>query len=58
MGSFSYDLGRRIETLPMTAKPDIQLPEMNIGFYDWALIFNYQTQCWHLLHYLGESPRD
>ncbi|MCK7628697.1 aminodeoxychorismate synthase component I [Shewanella sp. JNE10-2] len=55
MGSFSYDLGRRIETLPTTAKQDIQLPEMNIGFYDWALIFNYQTQCWHLLHYLGEK---
>ena len=55
MGSFSYDLGRRIESLPTTAKQDIQLPEMNIGFYDWALVFDYQAQCWHLLHYLGEA---
>ena len=55
MGSFSYDLGRRIESLPTTATQDIQLPEMNIGFYDWALVFDYQAQCWHLLHYLGEA---
>lgn len=58
MGSFSYDLGRRIESLPITAKQDIQLPEMNIGFYDWALVFDYQAQCWHLLHYLGEVALD
>ena len=58
MGSFSYDLGRRIESLPITAKQDIQLPEMNIGFYDWALVFDYQAQCWHLLHYLGEAALD
>ncbi|MGL4711520.1 MAG: aminodeoxychorismate synthase component I [Shewanella sp.] len=58
MGSFSYDLGRRIESLPITAKQDIHLPEMNIGFYDWALVFDYQAQCWHLLHYLGEAALD
>lgn len=55
MGSFSYDLARRIESLPTTAKQDIQLPEMNIGFYDWALIFDYQQRYWHLVHYLGED---
>ncbi|MCL1127587.1 aminodeoxychorismate synthase component I [Shewanella surugensis] len=55
MGSFSYDLGRHIEILPKHAKHDIQLPEMNVGFYTWAFIFNYQEQCWYLLHYEGES---
>ncbi|MGR3970043.1 aminodeoxychorismate synthase component I [Shewanella sp. 1180_01] len=58
MGSFSYDLGRRIESLPTSAQQDIQLPEMNIGFYDWALVYDYQAQCWHLLHYLGEAALD
>lgn len=55
MGSFSYDLGRQIEILPQHAEQDIQLPEMNIGFYTWALIFNYQEQSWYLIHYEGES---
>ncbi|MGL4447890.1 aminodeoxychorismate synthase component I [Shewanella sp.] len=55
MGCFSYDLGRRIETLPTIAKHDINLPEMNIGFYDWALIFDYASSRWHLVHYLGEA---
>jgi len=55
MGSFSYDLGRRIEQLPSTAAQDIHLGEMNIGFYDWALIFDYQQQSWFMVHYLGET---
>lgn len=58
MGSFSYDLGRRIEHIPTIAAQDIHLGEMNIGFYDWALIFDYQQQCWHLVHYLGEAALD
>lgn len=58
MGSFSYDLGRRIEAIAASAKQDIQLPEMNIGFYDWALIFDYQSQHWYLVHYLGEEALD
>ncbi|WP_299003758.1 aminodeoxychorismate synthase component I [uncultured Shewanella sp.] len=55
MGSFSYDLGRHIEHIPQTAAKDIKLPEMNVGFYAWALIFNYQEQAWYLLHYEGEA---
>ncbi|QYJ77448.1 aminodeoxychorismate synthase component I [Shewanella acanthi] len=55
MGSFSYDLGRRIEVMPTIAADDIHLPELNLGFYDWALIFDYQQQKWSLVHYLGEA---
>ncbi|MCL1144531.1 aminodeoxychorismate synthase component I [Shewanella marinintestina] len=55
MGSFSYDLGRGIESLPIIATNDIALPELNVGFYDWALIFDYQDSCWHLVHYLSEQ---
>ncbi|MGL5665738.1 MAG: aminodeoxychorismate synthase component I, partial [Shewanella sp.] len=58
MGSFSYDLGRRIEQLPCTAAKDIHLGEMNIGFYDWALIFDYQQQSWFMVHYLGDAALD
>lgn len=55
MGAFSYDLGRRIETLPTIAKHDISLPELNLGFYDWALIYDYQQQAWSLVHYQNEE---
>ncbi|GIU47375.1 aminodeoxychorismate synthase, component I [Shewanella sairae] len=55
MGSFSYDLGRGIESLPTIAANDITLPEMNVGLYDWALIFDYQQRCWHLVHYLSDT---
>lgn len=55
LGTFSYDLGRRIEKLPTIAAQDIELPEMNIGLYDWALLFCYQSQTWSLVHYRGET---
>ncbi|WP_299494389.1 aminodeoxychorismate synthase component I [uncultured Shewanella sp.] len=55
MGSFSYDLGRHIEQIPQIAAQDIALPEMNVGFYAWALMFNYQEKAWYLLHYDGEQ---
>lgn len=55
MGSFSYDLGRNIEQLPTLADDDIQLPLMNIGFYDWALVFDYQQQAWTLVHYHSQQ---
>lgn len=55
IGAFTYDLGRRLERLPHTAINDINLPLACIGFYDWALIHSYQSDSWHLVHYLGED---
>lgn len=55
MGSFSYDLARNIEKLPNSAADDITLPIMNIGFYDWALVFDYQQKCWSLVHYQSQQ---
>lgn len=55
MGCFSYDLGRQIETLPEIAQRDIDLPEMNIGLYMWALIYDYQITSWTLVHYQGQD---
>lgn len=44
LGLFGYDLGRRIERLPVIAKQDIELPDMAIGLYDWALIADHKEK--------------
>jgi para-aminobenzoate synthetase component 1 len=54
MGSFSYDLARKIEKIPTIALDDISLPVMNVGFYDWALVFNYEQRQWTLVHYQSQ----
>jgi para-aminobenzoate synthetase component 1 len=47
LGHFSYDLGRCIETLPEIAVDDINLPEMQLGLYTWAIIIDHQlSQCY------------
>jgi len=47
IGYFSYDLGRRIESLPTMAIDSEQIPEMAVGIYDWAVINDHQQQrCW------------
>ncbi|GAA0782442.1 MULTISPECIES: aminodeoxychorismate synthase component I [Pseudomonadati] len=51
MGAFSYDLGRSIEQLPNTAAKDIDFNELNIGFYDQCLVYDYQQQNWSLISY-------
>jgi para-aminobenzoate synthetase component I len=37
VGYFGYDLGWLLERLPEINSPEGSLPEMDIGFYDWAL---------------------
>jgi para-aminobenzoate synthetase component I len=44
LGYFGYDLARRIETLPSNAIPTIEMPEMMIGIYDWAVIVDHREQ--------------
>jgi len=44
MGYFAYDLGRRIEHLPEIAEHDINIPDMAIGIYDWAVIVDHQRR--------------
>ena len=44
LGYFAYDLARRIEKLPSNAIPAIELPEMMIGIYDWAVIVDHREQ--------------
>ncbi len=44
LGYFSYDLGRNLERLPQQAENDIDLPEMQVGIYRWAVITDHQQQ--------------
>ncbi len=44
LGYFSYDLGRYLETLPEIAKQDINMPDMAIGIYDWAVIVDHHLR--------------
>ena len=47
MGYFAYDLGRRIEHLPEIAEHDINIPDMAVGLYDWAVIVDHhQRRSW------------
>ena len=38
IGYFGYDLGRRFERLPHLAQRDIDVPDMAMGLYDWAVV--------------------
>ncbi|MEZ9548202.1 MULTISPECIES: aminodeoxychorismate synthase component I [Vibrio] len=44
LGYFSYDLGRRVETLPSRAKRDIEAPDMAVGLYEWAVVIDHQLK--------------
>jgi para-aminobenzoate synthetase component 1 len=49
VGYFAYDLGKRFESLPNTNQQDIALPEMAVGIYQHAVIFDkYDQQFWLL----------
>lgn len=49
LGYFSYDLGRRFEQLPNLAKQDIDLPDMAVGLYDRAVIFDKTSATFYLV---------
>jgi para-aminobenzoate synthetase component 1 len=49
LGYFSYDLGRRFEKLPKLAEQDINLPEMAIGIYAQAIIFDHKRKEYFLI---------
>jgi para-aminobenzoate synthetase component I len=44
IGYFAYDLGRRLEQLPKIAIKDIDLPDMQVGIYPWAIVQDHQEQ--------------
>ncbi|WP_236757957.1 aminodeoxychorismate synthase component I [Aeromonas cavernicola] len=55
LGLFGYDLGRHFERLPCMADADIDVPDMAVGIYDWALLRNVATGDWRLVHWGDEA---
>ncbi|MGY5453319.1 aminodeoxychorismate synthase component I [Agarivorans sp. MS3-6] len=57
MGLWGYDLGRSLELLPERLPQDLTTPDMAVGFYDWALIFDHKQQTSTLIqwHDLGDQ---
>lgn len=49
LGYFSYDLGRRVETIPNTAQHDILCANMAVGIYNWALVADNKTSTLYLI---------
>lgn len=49
VGYFSYDLGRQFETIPSTSIVDITLPDMAVGFYKSAIIYDRIKQQFSLI---------
>jgi para-aminobenzoate synthetase component 1 len=41
IGYVGYDLGRRFERLPVIAANDVDMPDVAIGIYDWAIIVDH-----------------
>ena len=44
IGYFSYDLARRLETLPVIAEDAEHIAEMAVGIYEWAVIVDHHQQ--------------
>lgn len=44
LGYFGYDVGRVLEVLPSLATDDIAVPDLAVGFYQWALVLDKQLQ--------------
>lgn len=44
IGYFSYDLARRLETLPVIAKDAEHIAEMTVGIYNWAVVVDHQQK--------------
>jgi para-aminobenzoate synthetase component 1 len=49
LGYFAYDLGRRVERLPVIAKADVPMPDMAVGIYDWAIVVDHLERRAHMV---------
>jgi para-aminobenzoate synthetase component I len=56
IGYFGYDLGRRLERLPSIAAADVDMPELVIGVYDWAVVVDHERRRAQLVG-SGRDPR-
>ena len=56
IGYLGYDLGRRYENVPVHAECDLDLPDLALGFYDWAVVVDHaERRAW--LSAQGRDPR-
>ncbi|MCX7097913.1 MAG: aminodeoxychorismate synthase component I [Methylococcales bacterium] len=53
IGYFSYDLARRLESLPVLAEDAEHIPEMAVGIYQWAVVVDHLQQQSYLV---GRCP--
>ena len=44
LGYFGYDLARQLETIPELARSDIDLPDMCVGIFPWAIIQDHHLK--------------
>jgi para-aminobenzoate synthetase component 1 len=56
IGYVGYDLGRRFERLPDIAANDVDMPDVAIGIYDWAIIVDHVERRAFLVGQ-GRDPR-
>lgn len=49
VGYFAYDLGKRFEVITQQTNKDINVPEMAVGIYQQALIFDKHTKSFWLV---------
>ena len=57
IGYFSYDLGRRIEKLPVIAADREDIPEMAVGFYHWVVIVDHLLKQTYLVSQLLDDSK-
>jgi para-aminobenzoate synthetase component 1 len=57
IGYFSYDLARRLETLPVIAEDAEQIAEMAVGIYQWVVIVDHQQQQSYLVGHDREAQK-
>ncbi|WP_445426715.1 aminodeoxychorismate synthase component I [Alishewanella sp. HL-SH06] len=58
LGYFAYDLGRYLEKQPSLAAADIHLPDMALGLYSWALIFDQHSKQLWFTDYTGDAEEN
>lgn len=57
IGAFSYDLKDQLEFLPKCAVRDIEFPDIWLGFYDWAVVFDHgESAVWFVVSPWANDP--
>ena len=57
IGYFSYDLARRLETLPVIAEDTEHIAEMALGIYKWAVIVDHKEKKSYLVGHDCEEQK-